>query len=67
MMNYCGCCGNALTDLDPYPWCLRCKPHIKLEGKVVPWERTYFAVTGTDCPYRVKQEIKPYWGKGRVS
>lgn len=57
---YCGCCGRP-TESTANDWCAKCLPHViteeqgeenlKLRG-LPPWERTWFAQHGTDCPYQ---------------
>lgn len=48
-VSYCGCCGTATINGN---WCKRCSDHVlKLGG--APWDRTWLAQTGRDCPYQV--------------
>lgn len=58
--HYCGCCGVLITGTRNRPrrygdplWCKRCRPHIDNQYQRPIWERTYFAATGTDCPFQV--------------
>ena len=48
--NFCGCCGRSI----PYgEWCLKCSQHLLPEkSHLPPWERTYFAQHGKDCPFQ---------------
>lgn len=53
--DYCGCCGrivdvqvSSLND----PWCSQCTKHV-LQNGAAPWDRTYLAQHGVDCPYQV--------------
>lgn len=53
--HYCGCCGRQLgagTRTDPM-WCADCKKHLIRAPwwMYPPWQRTYFAQYGTDCPF----------------
>ncbi len=47
--SFCGCCGNECPEADL--WCRRCDEHV-IDARH-PWEATYFAVHGIDCPYAV--------------
>ena len=52
---YCGCCGREIgagTRTDP-EWCADCKPHLRRGPLFAPWQRTYFAQHGKDCPWQV--------------
>jgi hypothetical protein len=55
--DYCGCCGRECKG----EWCADCKAHLRqltlrpglgcaLDN--APWERTYYAQFGEDCPYQ---------------
>jgi predicted amidophosphoribosyltransferase len=56
---FCGCCGNPNDGLDAN-FCARCLPHIKpfkkAWGDLQPWERTYFAQHGQDCPFQAEDK-----------
>ena len=45
---HCGCCGEPI----PYgEWCAVCMEHLLPEKPgLAPWDRTWFAQHGTDCP-----------------
>lgn len=50
--SFCGCCGGRTYK--EKTWCSRClsdKPHLGPPG-LPPWERTWFAIYGTDCPFQ---------------
>ena len=54
--SFCGCCGRQikLGYKYVYQWCKECKEHLlPKEGRCVsgPWDRTYYAQYGKDCPY----------------
>ena len=55
--SFCGCCGRQIkADLwfEAYLWCKECIEHLlPREGRCVngPWDRTYHAQYGKDCPY----------------
>jgi hypothetical protein len=51
--SFCGCCGNAAEGDDLIIWCVRCQGHVTDRGQ--PWDRTWFAQHGTDCPYVVNE------------
>ena len=44
---FCGCCGCEISFGD---WCLRCQQHV-MERGAPPWDRTYMAQPGVECPY----------------
>ena len=46
--NDCGCCGREA--LNGSLWCVACIEHVGSLG--APWDRTYFALHGHDCPYQ---------------
>lgn len=48
-IRYCGCCGRENTGPDE-SWCPDCVPHVNAAG--APWERTYLARTGHECPFQ---------------
>lgn len=54
---FCGCCGRAVrgsyldSEREPGDWCSQCITHLGKKG--APWERTYFALHGADCPWQV--------------
>ena len=43
---HCGCCGAPITNTE---WCLCCTQHVG-PAHLPPWERTWFAQYGTECP-----------------
>ena len=45
--DYCGCCGVELVGGDM--WCVHCRSHVLVYG--APWDRTYFAQYGKECPH----------------
>ncbi len=45
--DHCGCCG---VEISADQWCARCKRHL-LANHLPPWERTWFAQFGKQCPY----------------
>jgi len=48
--DFCGCCGRpAVGD-----WCLECRAHLLSALGRAPWDRTYYAQHGTDCPFTEK-------------
>lgn len=52
--DYCGCCGNEITDHRigvVQSWCGPCCQHIATRGP--SWERTYEAINGVPCPFQV--------------
>lgn len=53
--SFCGCCGRSYYNpSDDYEWCGNCAGHVD-ESKAFPWDRTFRAVTGKDCPYQVNE------------
>ena len=48
--DYCGCCGLEPVTADDY-FCPRCLAHVEQSTRA-PWDRTYFARRGKDCPRR---------------
>lgn len=46
--NYCGCCGREMPAWRE--WCADCEPHV-LTGSLPPWEKTYYARYGRECPF----------------
>lgn len=49
-ITYCGCCGAQLPILSiGDEWCKNCKLHVGSYGEL--YNRTYFALTGHECPY----------------
>jgi hypothetical protein len=51
--DFCGCYGRDLTDGQ---WCDLCWPHVAHRSVSQPWENTYFAQHGEDCPFQVNRE-----------
>lgn len=57
-MNYCGCCGRPVADLDA-DWCAECDFHVLPEltydvagsHRRLPYQRTYFAQHKKRCPF----------------
>ena len=53
--NYCGCCGRQILIVeDEEDWCGYCRKHVRaqlLYGHIAPWERTYLAQFGQECPF----------------
>jgi len=51
---YCGCCGRRSGEgSDPtFFWCAKCRKHVLDYGP--PWEKTYYAQRGKDCPFSQK-------------
>ena len=45
---FCGCCGRGLPTVGI--WCEDCLQHVVASNRP-PWERTYFAQHGVDCPH----------------
>jgi len=46
--DHCGCCGNPISNMQ---WCVPCSKHLLPEKQgLAPWDRTWFAQYGTDCP-----------------
>lgn len=50
--NFCGCCGRSHKSGDIH-WCKDCLAHVRPARYGAPWERTYFAQHGKDCPSSV--------------
>jgi hypothetical protein len=51
--DYCGCCGRESSNSEiANPWCRDCRDHVLVHG--APWERTYFAQHGADCPFQIE-------------
>lgn len=50
--SHCGCCGRPIGQfIEGDPWCEDCLPHLAdYRIGIPPWDRTYFAQHGTDCP-----------------
>ena len=49
-VDYCGCCGSQLPLLSiGAEWCKQCVYHVGSSGEL--HNRTYFAITGRECPY----------------
>ena len=46
----CGCCARELTGHDDC-FCEDCLTHVA-KGNAPPWDRTWFAVTAKECPFR---------------
>lgn len=44
---FCGCCGRDTRTAD-YNFCADCLTHCLNRG--LPWDRTYYAQHGTNCP-----------------
>lgn len=53
-MTLCGCCGREWTG----DWCDKCRPHIPKAFGAPPWDRTYFAQHGRDCPFQIRENEK---------
>jgi hypothetical protein len=47
---WCGCCGREVFDAE---WCPDCVQHVVQGGYAPPWDRTWLAQTGWDCPLQV--------------
>ena len=52
-MSFCGCCGRVCRN--EAEWCFKCRGHVVQDAdlRLPPWERTFGAQHGTDCPYEV--------------
>lgn len=61
---FCGCCGRDILDAttpatEGGMWCPECAGHVLPGGTAIfgcgphPWDRTWFAQYGTDCPHQV--------------
>lgn len=48
--NACGCCGRALDDEDA-DWCKDCQRHVLPQSSGPPWDQTYLAQFGRECPF----------------
>ncbi|WP_447978106.1 hypothetical protein [Candidatus Nitrospira bockiana] len=48
--NYCPCCSREIARRREV--CRACEGHLAPDDGRPPWERTYFAVHGKDCPYQ---------------
>jgi hypothetical protein len=57
MDDYCGCCGNEISDRLSSLWCERCRGHIGQFTSGHPWEKTYAAMHGEDCPFQVSRTV----------
>ena len=54
--DHCGCCGRETfgPTLRWYDgWCVDCEGHVLRDSRP-PWDRTYAAQFGKDCPFQVK-------------
>jgi len=55
--DYCGCCGREVFDsASLFAWCAQCLSHLAQPASNPPWERTYYAQHGKDCPFQ--EELK---------
>jgi hypothetical protein len=52
--DYCGCCGQPAGAGGDALWCEPCRDHVGAVGH--PWDRTFFALTGAECPFQVRTE-----------
>ena len=58
-MDYCGCCGNEIEGRGE--WCKDCLTHI-VDTYRAPWDNTYYAQYGEECPFRfVVEEDHENW------
>ena len=52
-LDYCGCCGRDISEADDCVlWCPDCLGHVGRKGLIE--ERTWFAITGEECPHQVQ-------------
>ncbi len=52
--SFCGCCGREMScsiQDGVAEWCFDCYQHIRRYGGGPPWDRTYFAIHGKECPF----------------
>jgi hypothetical protein len=58
--DYCGCCGREIENSSVgEPWCRDCRDHAlpPALGRA-PWDRTYYAQHGMDCPLQEPAEFE---------
>jgi hypothetical protein len=52
--DHCGCCGRPISNQE---WCTDCAKHLlPYQRGLPPWDRTYFAQHGKDCPFEYSAE-----------